>query len=65
MSKAAVEVFVKHGVEYQYDRLVDFIQNRQQDDLCPLEQAVLDEDDPEAAWIKIEKKIEELMTGIA
>ena len=64
MSKAAVEVFVKHGVAYQYERLVDFIQNRQRDGLCPLEQSVLDEDDPEVAWNKIEKKIEELMTGI-
>ena len=61
MSKAAVAVFEAHDIDYQYEKLVDFIQNRQLNGLCPLEQAVLEEEDPEAAWYKLEKKIAQLM----
>ena len=61
MSRAAVEVFQQQGIAYEYARLVDFIYNRQQNGLCPLEQAVMDENDPEQAWEKLEGKIQELM----
>ena len=63
MSKAAVRVFQAHGIPYEYAQLVDFIQNRQQDGLCPLEQEVLEEDNPEKAWLKLEAKLAQLMSG--
>lgn len=61
MSKAAVEVFRQQGIEYEYGKLVDYIYNRQQNSLCPLEQAVLEVDSPQLAWEKLEAKIKELM----
>lgn len=61
MSREAVKVFQQHHVEYSYEALVDYIQNRHQDGLCPLEQCVLKEDDPLQAWQRLEKKIAQLM----
>lgn len=63
MSRSAVEVLKAHGVEYQYDELVDYIQNRTGDGMCPLEQSVLEEENPAKAFDKIEKKIAELMAA--
>lgn len=63
MSRAAVTVLQQQGIAYEYARLVDFIYNRQQNGLCPLEQAVLEENDPERAWDRLEARIKELMAG--
>ena len=61
MSKSAVEVLTAHGIEFSYGTLVEYIENRSGDGMCPLEDSVKDEEDIHKAFIKIEKRIEELM----
>ena len=63
MSRAAVAVFQRQGMAYEYDHLVDYIYNRQQNGLCPLEQSVLDVEEPEQAWDRLEAKLQELMAS--
>ncbi|MGI5894640.1 MAG: DUF1893 domain-containing protein [Candidatus Merdivicinus sp.] len=61
MSQSAVQVFQTYNVPYQYGTLVDYIQNRTGDGMCPLEDSVRDVSDPEIAWEKIEQRIAQLM----
>ena len=64
MSRAAVDILKENGIDYQYGVLVDFIKNRSGTGLCPLEDAVKTENNPQIALSKIEKKIEQLMYGV-
>lgn len=61
MSKAAVQVLKEHGVEFSYGTLVEYIENRAGNGMCPLEASVKEEEDLHRAYNKIEKRIEELM----
>lgn len=61
MSKPAKEYLKKNGIKFSYDMLVDKIQNRAGDGICPLENCVLNEDDSKKGLIAIKKTIEELM----
>lgn len=63
MSKTAIAVFETYKIEYSYDVLVDYIQNREKNGLCPLEEAVYNENNLTEAYKKIEKKIEMLMAS--
>ncbi len=63
MSRAALTVLASHGIEYEYKTLVDFIKNRTGDGICPLEQSVLDTDDIELGYRKIEERIAQLMAA--
>lgn len=47
ISKPALEVFARYGIEVEYGRLVDAIENRTKTGFCPMEQAVWDVDEPE------------------
>ncbi len=49
ISKSAAGVLDGFGIEYCYDKLVDFIKNRAGDGGCPVEAATKDIDDPEEA----------------
>ena len=61
MSKSAVAVLEANGVALDYHQLVEYTKNRAGTGMCPLEQCVLEEKDPKAAWTKIENKIAQLM----
>lgn len=61
MSKGAVQVLKDHGIEISYETLVEYIENRAGNGMCPLEDSVKDEEDIHIAYNKIEKRIEELM----
>lgn len=61
MSESAIEVLEKSNIKYEYSHKVDYIKNRTNDGLCPLENSVKDEFDLEKCFIKIETKINELM----
>lgn len=63
MSQAAVPVLKENGIAFEYGRLVEYIKNREETGMCPLEQCVAHETDPAAAWTKIENKIAELMSA--
>lgn len=60
MSKQAIEVFEKYGIEYSYNNLVDSISNDAGDDICPMEQVTQNIDNPQDAIVAIRAKIEEL-----
>ncbi len=61
MSRTAIKVFTDHGIEYDYQDIVDTILNRTGDGLCPLEDSVKNTDDLEQGFINITTRIDELM----
>ncbi|NLN56054.1 MAG: DUF1893 domain-containing protein [Clostridiales bacterium] len=58
ISKKALEVFENYGIYAEYDKLVEFISNRRNTGLCPMEEAVLNVDEPEKAYNAVLNKIE-------
>jgi len=60
ISKSALDVLRESNIEVEYDQLVDNIINRQGDGICPFETAVLNIDNPLAAYNVIIKKMREL-----
>ena len=60
VSKMAAEVFLRFGIEYRFDTVVDKILNRTGDGFCPMESAVIGVKDPNEARIRILKKLDEL-----
>ena len=61
LSEPAAEVLRTHGISVSYGRLAARIVNRAGDGLCPMESAVMGEDDPRRALEKIKAKRMELM----
>ena len=60
VSRAALEVFEKHGVNVTYTYLVKAIINRTGDGICPMEKTVLGTDSPEEAERLLREKIKAL-----
>lgn len=60
LGKSGQAVFERYGISYEYDTLTDHIINRAGTDLCPMELAVRDIDDPEAALSAVKQKSREL-----
>ena len=56
ISEPALAVLKEHGIETVYDELAPMIRNRDNTGFCPMEQAVLDESDPQAAFRKLLEK---------
>ena len=53
MSRAAADMLSAHGIAHSCGVLTDRIINRRGDDICPMEKAVADTDDPEAGYAAI------------
>ena len=60
LSQSAEAVFKRYGVKYSYNELTDKIINRDGTDICPMEKAVADIGDPNAAYIAIVNKLNSL-----
>lgn len=60
MSKMAKDYLDEHKMSYTLDTLCPYVVNRTMDGMCPMEQTVLDIDDPEEAYRQLNKKIREL-----
>lgn len=60
ISKRAVQVLKDNRVFVEYEDLVENIVNRKGDGICPFEEAVLKEVDPERAYEIIKRKGKEL-----
>jgi len=58
LSKQAEAVFIKHGIRFSCDTLTEAILNRSGTDLCPMEKAVGDIEEPPAAIEAIKKTLE-------
>ena len=63
MSEPAREVLMAHGIEYTARQLVPAIRNRTGDGFCPMESAVRNIENPEAALAAIREKVRELSSG--
>ena len=50
IAKDAITVFEKYKIKYSYNEVVDYIQNAKKDGLCPMEQKVLNTDNPKKAY---------------
>ena len=63
LSRSAVSVFERYGTAYSFKTLTEKIMNRSGTGLCPMEQTVLDIDDPEDALTALREKVRELKNG--
>ncbi len=64
ISESALDLLQRYGIAVKYDKIVSYIKNRTGDGRCPIESAVIDEDDPKTAYNKIVQKIKELTKEI-
>lgn len=60
MSEAAMQVFVRYGIQTEADQIVPAIRNRSNTGLCPMETAVSECETPEDAYKIILEKLKEL-----
>ena len=60
MSVPAKDVLSRYGIPFEYGSLVDNIVNRAGTDMCPMEQAVLDVDNPDDAPAALVRQIEKM-----
>ncbi len=60
ISQAAKDYLLKNDITVHYNRCVSVISNRQKTGICPIEQAVLNENDPVVALNLIIQKIDDL-----
>ncbi len=60
MSTAAFDYLEKHGCKADYGEKIDVISNRAGNGICPLENAVLDIDDPETGYQILKETINRL-----
>ncbi|MCC8123010.1 MAG: DUF1893 domain-containing protein [Oscillospiraceae bacterium] len=61
MSEAACAYLERHGVAVSFGRCIDVISNRTGNGICPLEQSVLEIDDPEEGYQALKQTISRLM----
>lgn len=61
MSRGAVQVLQRYGIEYTCDELVEAIFNRARDGFCPMESAVWSVDDRETAMQIILEKYKQMI----
>lgn len=58
MSKTAIDLLSKHGINTLFDLSVEVIRNRSNTGICPMEKTVQDIDDPKTALEAIQQKLE-------
>lgn len=57
MSTKAMSIFEEYKIPYKYKTKTEKIINRKGDDICPMEKAVQDIDDPVDAYIILKQKV--------
>ena len=62
ISEPACETFKKYGIGYTYQSKVKSIHNRTNTGMCPMEQAVINAQTPDEAFLCVKRKTEELKT---
>ena len=60
VSIGGLETLRRHGVPCSYGELIDIIINRQGSDICPMERAVQDVNDPDEAYLRISAELARL-----
>lgn len=62
ISQSALDVLSAHGIEAGYGALVDSIRNRSNTGMCPMEQATLDCQTPQAALAAVKETLMRLQS---
>ena len=62
MSKGAIEILKKNGIYYEYKTLTDYIENRQKNGICPMDDAVKEIEDAKTACEAIRNKMKFLQS---
>ncbi|MDE7158892.1 MAG: DUF1893 domain-containing protein [Clostridiales bacterium] len=57
LSQQGKRILEAYGVDYEYETLAEYIINRTGTDICPMEKAVLNTDDPEEAYLILKDKL--------
>lgn len=60
ISEMAEEVFLRFGIAYTFAEKVAAIRNRTDTGFCPMEQAVLDVDDPKRAYTVLNERLKSM-----
>jgi len=53
LSRSAIEVLKKYGISYAAEKVIDYIRNKEDKDICPFEKMVLKIEDPKEGYKKI------------
>ncbi len=61
ISQKAIEILDYHSIFYQYNHCVDYIQNRDKSDQCPMEKLTENINDPKIAYSLILKYYQEVL----
>ncbi len=64
MSRAAAETLQRYGIAATYDVMTEAVRNRTDTGLCPMEQTVMDIDEPNAALDAIRAKMKKMSEQI-
>ena len=62
MSKGAVEILKNAGINYEYETLSEFIENRKKDGICPMDEACKNIDNAKDAYKAIKEKLKFLQS---
>jgi hypothetical protein len=57
LSRSAIEVIKKYGINYMAERVIDHIRNKEDKDICPFEKMVLKIKDPEEGYKKLRSEL--------
>ena len=60
LSEHGKRILELYGINYEYEVLTEAIINRAGTDICPMEKAVLNTDNPEEAYLILKNKLEQL-----
>lgn len=62
LSRSGMEILERYGVCYEYETLAEKIVNRSGTDICPMEKALANTDNPEEAFEILKKKLTEIQS---
>lgn len=60
LSENGKRIFELYGIEYEYEVLTEKIINRAGTDICPMEKAVANTEDPEEAYLILKDKLKQI-----
>lgn len=62
LSKSGMEILERHGVVYEYETLAEKIINRSGTDICPMEKALANTENPKEAFEILKRKLAEIQS---
>ncbi len=59
LSRSAIKALKAHGINYEAERVIDHIRDKENKDICPFERMVLKIEDPQEGYKKIKTNLSE------